>query len=411
MATLAPEPPIESLDQYPMERTPLHPPAQFHEAQKAPWLTPVKLWNGRRVWLAASYEDCRELLLDKRFSANASSPEFPAISENRAALVKYDNPSLIRYDGPDHVRLRKMFQPLFTVKRVAEMRGMISEICEQLIDEMLVAPKPVDLIYSFSLKMPSLVLCRIMGVPDEDAEVFHHCASRLIDPRQPAEVAIAANKDFGDYVSRLIEQRKQGDLSGDDMISYLIREHYNKGEITDAELLANVQLMFLGGHETTATAIAHSVIALDGDREAWRALGTNDDPAFIRNAMEELLRFTTILPHQTNRFALEDVEYRGHLIRKGEGVMCALGGANRDPAVYSDPDKLDIFRPLPLPHVAFGFGAHQCLGQPLARLEMAIALQALARRIPDLRLAGSLDDITFLGQGLTYGVYNVHVTW
>lgn len=411
MATHASDEPIDLLPAFPFGREPKNPPSEFRAAQLAGGLTPVRMWNGRRAWMATRYEDVRALLMDKRFSANASDPRHPTLSESRAALVQSDNPSLIRYDGAEHARLRKMFLPLFTVKRIEAMRALVEQLTNQLIDEMLAGPKPANFVDAFGLRLPSMVLCQIMGVPAQDAAVFHSCTSRMVDIHQPPEGTIAANAEFAAYVTELIDRKKHEDLSGDDIISFLLREYYVPGLITDKELTANLQILFLAGHETTASTLAHSIIALSEEREQWHKLGTCDDPAFLRSAVEELLRYTSVVLHQTNRFALEDVLFNGQLIRKDEPILCMVNGANRDPSVFADPDRLDLSRSMQSPHVAFGFGAHQCLGQALARLELSIALPALARRMPDLRLANSLDDMVFRGDALTYGVFNVQVTW
>lgn len=410
MATLTPDAPLEALPSFPFSRTPFHPPREFQESQNDPWLTPVRMWDGRRAWLVTRLEDVRLLLGDRRLSANPANPGFPAVSETRAALFKNDNPSFVRYDGADHSRIRKMLMPEFTVPRVMSWRNAIEQMTDELIDVMLSGPKPVDFRQTFASKLPSDVMCLILGVSHEDYETFRDCSDRLVDIGSAPEENIRADADFRAAVSKLVEQRTQ-DLSGDDLTTRLIRDQYLQGQLTEKELLANLQILFLGGFETTANTLAHCIILLTQDREAWDALGTSDDPIFIRTAVEELLRFTSVVQYQCQRVAVEDFEYRGRTIQKGDGILSMIHGANRDPAVFDKPDELDIFRRTRNPHLAFGFGPHQCIGQALARLELAIALPALAKRVPTLRLAGTLDDIIFKGSAITHGVSNVQVTW
>lgn len=411
MASLAPEVAGENAPQFPFERTPLHPAEAFRETQKDPWLTPIRMWNGQKAWLVSKLEDVRTLLSDKRFSADPANPNYPTISAGRAAIAQKSDPNLIRYDGVDHARIRKMFLPLFTVKRVEEMRGMIETITHQLIDDMLAGPQPVDFMAEFGLKLPSYVLCNILGVPKQDHEIFHDCSARLVDITVGPEENLKANEDFKGYVSALIEAKK-ADLSGTDIVTQLIRDHFLQGTISEKELIANVQILFLAGHETTANTLAHSIIVmLTQNPEAWEELRTNTDPAFVRNAVEELLRFTSVVQYQCARTAMEDIEFKGRVIRKGEGIYAMINGANRDENAFEDPNKIDFNRHSKSPHVTFGFGPHQCLGQALARLELAIALPALAQRMPNMKIAVPLEEIEFRSEALTYGVNNVMITW
>jgi len=375
-----------------------------------PWLTPVRLWNKQRAWVATRFDDVRALLADPRLSALPTRPGFPILSEGRAQIVHQQVDSFIRLDGEEHARIRKMFTAEFTVKRISDLRERTIALTNSLIDRMLAGSKPVDFVKAFSLKLPSNLMGQILGVPEEDEEFFQDCGTRMIDLSLSAAENMEAAEEFRLYICRLVDS-KRANPGADDLITRLIRERLDTGELTYDETVATIQLLIIAGHETTAHTLSLSTILLLLDRRNFEAIGQSNDPKFFRNAIEELLRYTSVVQYQTGRLAMEDVEIRGHTIRKGEGVWCFLPAANRDPDRFENPEQLDIFREIKVPHVAFGFGAHQCLGQALARLELQVALELLTRRIPTLRLAGTLDDIEFKGLSLTHGVHNMMVTW
>lgn len=396
---------------FPMKREPLSPPAEFRDFQQQPGLVPVQMWNGKRAWLATRYEDVRSLLADNRFSANPATEGFPTISEGRASLVYSEEPSFIRMDPPDHSHLRRMLTSEFTLNRVAAMRVKTEFLVEKLIDEMLAGPKPVDFVKAFSLALPATIMSGILGVPTEDQPFFEDCGNRITDFSLPAGESLRAAEQFRAYIYTMIENKTASLDEHDDLISRLIRNYVQPGELSVDEAVRTVQLLILAGTETTAHSISLSTILLLRDRESFDALRDNEDPVFTRAAVEEMLRYTSVVQYMCARVALEDVDYKGHLIRKGEGILPMLPQANRDPSRFSDAEKLNIFRKEKVPHVAFGFGVHQCLGQALARLEMEVAFDRLPKRIPTLRLAGELSDVTFKGDSITHGVHDMMVTW
>jgi cytochrome P450 len=211
-----------------------------------------------------------------------------------------------------------------------------------------------------------------------------------------------------DYLRTLVE-RKNGDPS-DDLLSRLIVEQLRTGQMDIEDIVSMGLLLLIAGHETTANMIALGTVALLENPDQLAELRDTDDPKLVANAVEELLRYLTIVHNGRRRVALEDIEIGGEVIRAGEGVVIATEVANRDEAAFPDPDTLDIHRAA-RHHVAFGYGVHQCLGQPLARVELQVVYSTLYRRIPSLALAVPVDELPFKHDMAIYGVHALPVTW
>lgn len=411
MASLAQDTSVENLPQFPLPRRPMDPPAAFDAFRKAPWLTAVRMWNGQRAWLVTRYDDVRKLLSDPRVSANPATPGFPSVSESRAALFNQaEYPPFIRLDGEAHARIRKMLLPEFSIRRVEGWRQEIDRISNALIDAMVAGPQPADFVQSFALPLPSIVLAYLLGVPEEDRDFFHDVTQRMAAIGQSPEQIAVADREYRDYIRRLIAA-KRADMSSDDLTTRIIRDQVLPGHLSEEEFCSTIQILFIAGHETTANTLSLAAILLTEHPDQYRALAQSDDPDFVRNAVEELLRHTSVVQYQCMRAATADIEFRGEVIRKGDGILPMIHGANRDDTRFDDPDRFDIGRKVKSPQVAFGFGPHQCLGQALARLELAIALPLLARRLPALRLAGTPEDVVFKGQGITHGADKLMVRW
>ena len=246
---------------------------------------------------------------------------------------------------------------------------------------MLAGPPPLDLVAAFALPLPSSVICELLGVPYGDHEFFQANSRILLNDATTAEQARCARERLTDYLDGLLGQRL-ADPRGD-LLSELAR-HVNAGELTRHGAALMASLLLVAGHETTANMIALGTLALLQHPEQVAALRETDDPALIAAAVEELLRYLSIVQSGRRRVALEDIPIGGQTIRAGEGVILATEAANRDASVFADPDRLDVHRDARR-HMAFGFGVHQCLGQPLARIELQVAFGTLFRRIPTLR--------------------------
>jgi cytochrome P450 len=311
-------------------------------------------------------------------------------------------------DDPEHARLRRMVTPRFTIKRVEELRPAIQRIVDGLIDELLAGPKPADLVRAFALPVPSLVICELLGVPYADHDFFQANSRVIVHRDSSPEAAREASRRLRGYLDGLVAEKLAN--PGDDLLSRLAIDHVKAGELGPREAAAMGVLLLIAGHETTANMIALGTLALLQHPEQLAALRDAGDPKLVAAAVEELLRYLTIVHFGLRRVALADIEIGDRTIRAGDGVILATVAGNRDEQVFADPDRLDIHRDARR-HVAFGFGVHQCLGQPLARVELQVAYGTLYRRIPSLRLAVDLEQVPFKDDGLVYGVYELPVTW
>jgi len=295
---------------------------------------------------------------------------------------------MLQQDPPDHTRLRGLVVKAFTARRVEDMRPRIQAIVDETLDR--IAPRGhMDLIEDFAFRLPVTIICDMLGIPAEHREMFYtgsRNGGRLLDPvpLSPAEIAQAntASAMSAMYFQQLFELRRR--QPGDDLTTQLVQAEEDGSKLSNEELTANIILLFGAGHETTVNLIGNGLLALHRNPDQLALLKAN--PALITNAIEEFLRYDSSV-QLTGRVALEDIDdLGGKKIPKGESVLCLLGSANRDPAVYPDrPDRLDIVRPNVRP-LSFGGGIHFCLGAQLARIEAEVAIATLLRRLPELRL-------------------------
>ena len=295
---------------------------------------------------------------------------------------------MLQQDPPDHTRLRGLVVKAFTARRVEDMRQRIQQIVDQTLDRIIPQGK-MDLIEDYAFRLPVTIICDMLGIPEEHREAFYagsRDGGRILDPvpLSPEEIkqGNANNAVAAMYFQQLFELRRK--QPGDDLTTQLVHAEEDGHKLTNEELTANIILLFGAGHETTVNLIGNGMLALHRNPDQLALLKAN--PNLITNAIEEFLRYNSSV-QLTGRVALEDIEdLGGRKIPKGESVLCLLGSANHDPAVYPDhPERLDIVRPNVKP-LSFGGGIHFCLGAQLARIEAEIAISTLLRRLPDLRL-------------------------
>ncbi|OZM74813.1 cytochrome P450 [Amycolatopsis antarctica] len=392
---------------YPMTRAagcPFDPPPALRATQDEGRLIKVRLWDGSTPWLVTRYADQRALLADRRISSDVNRPGYPS-----PAPIRPGGPGVgfILMDDPEHARLRRMVTAPFTVKRVEALRPALQRIIDERIDAMLAGPKPADLVQAIALPVPSLMICELLGVPYADHDFFQDNSKQLITMSVPPEERTAAHGRLIAYLDDLLGEKIAH--PGEDLLSQL-GERITAGELARADAAQMGVLLLIAGHETTANMIALGTLALLRNPDQLALLRDTDDPALVASAVEELLRYLHITHNGRRRVALEDIEFDGQVIRAGDGLIVPNDIGNRDPDAFEDPDRLDIQRDA-RHHVAFGFGVHQCLGQPLARLELRLVYGTLYRRVPTLRLATELDRIPFKHDGSVYGVYELPVTW
>lgn len=351
----------ESIESLPMTRTcPWGPPAEHRRLREESPLVKVRLPTGATGWVATRHEDIRAILSDARFSANRAHPGFPRLRDLPFGPSR--KLMLLDMDQPEHGPARRAVIGEFTVKRLAAREPRIQQIVDELIDAMLAGPRPVDLVQVFSLPVPTLVICEILGVPYADHEFFQTHTSRLVSGKTPTSLRAQSYGELMDFLRRLLVDKEQNPT--DDLLSRQIQQQREGGSYDREDLVAVGFLLLLAGHESTASMISLSTLALLRYPEQLARI--RQDPNKAVTAVEELLRYFTISETGVGRVAMEDVEIGGVIIRAGEGVLALTNTANRDPDVFENADALDVERGA-RNHLAFGFGPHQCLGQNLAR--------------------------------------------
>ncbi len=318
---------------------------------------------------------------------------------------------MLSQDPPDHTRLRGLVVKAFTYRRIEDMRPRIQQIVDESIDRVIDQGR-MDLIPDFAFRLPVIVICDMLGIPEEDREIFftrERTGGRLLDPvplsREELDAANTAQQNSEAYFHKLFELRRR--QPGDDLTTQLVQAEEDGSKLTNEELTANIILLFGAGHETTVNLIGNGLLALHRNPEQLAKLKGN--PQLMPNAIEEFLRYDSSV-QLTGRVAMEDIEVGGTMIPKGENVLCLLGSANHDPAVYPDrPDELDIERSDVRP-MSFGGGIHLCLGAQLARAEAAIAIETLLRRIPNLRI-DNVDNPDWRPTFVLRGLMHLPASW
>jgi len=386
-------------------RCPLDPPPALGALRQDAPIAKVRIWDGSIAWLVTGYDELRALLADPRISSDTRCPNFPY--RGPADKARRLGRTIVTTDDPEHARLRRMVSLPFSIKQVEAVRPAIQTIVDRRIDEMLAGPKPVDLVKAFAASVPMLVICQLIGVPYADREFFEACALKSMTIGVPPEEAEASQQQLHSYMDDLLGQRLAS--PGDDLLSLLARR-VKDGQLSRRDAVAFGRTILVGGFDTSANMIALGTVALLQHPHQLARLRETDDPKLIASAVEELLRYINVSHGGRQRVATEDIEIGEQTIRAGDGVILTTEAANRDPAAFPDPDRLDIGRGA-RHHVAFAYGIHQCLGQPLARVELQVVYGTLYRRIPNLQLAAPLDQIPFKHDGLVYGVYELPVTW
>ncbi|MFJ9006677.1 cytochrome P450 [Streptomyces canus] len=400
----------EDVPDFPMPRAagcPFAPPPAMMKLHAEEPVSRVRLWDGSVHWLVTRYEDQRALYGDPRLSVDTTRPGFPYLNEAFRETAAKNPPSFLNMDDPDHARIRRMVTGAFAVKRIEAMRPAVQRMTDALIDEMLAGPKPVDLVEALTLPLPSLVICELLGVPYEDHDFFQANSKVGLRRDVTAEAVRAAFGEIYQYLSGQIDAKLAG--PADDMLSELAAR-VRAGDLTHHDATMLGVLLLGAGHETSANMLALGILAFLEHPDQLAVVRDTDDPKVLASAADEMLRYLTVVHNGQRRLALEDLEIGGRSIRAGEGVIMPGATGNWQADVFPDPERLDVRRDARR-HMAFGFGIHQCLGQPLARLELQVVYHTVFRRIPTLRRAAGLDQIPFKDDGIVYGVYELPVTW
>lgn len=339
---------------------------------------------GEQAWLVTRYADVRTVLTDPRFSRAVSlERDVPRVTEENFSG------GLVAMDPPEHTRVRSVCRHAFTARTVARLRQRATTIATDLV-EAARREGGFDAVEDFALPFTLKMICELLGVPYEDRDHFRYWAEAgLATTSLTEDERWRATGNMWDYIANLVAERRAHPR--DDLISAMLAVQSETGAVSDDELVILAMTILVAGYETTSTQLPNFLYVLLEDRTRFETLVA--DPGLIPGAVEELMRYVPLEANGTSpRYALEDVTLSGVRIEAGEPVVPASVIANRDPEVFTDPDRLDFTRS-PNPHLGFGLGAHFCLGAPLARLELQVALDVVTTAVPDLRLPEDDDGI------------------
>lgn len=377
---------------------PFDPPAEFARLRDRGPLTRMRFPDGHLGWLAIGHAVARAVLADPRFSSRHELMHYPLA--DLGELPPTPPGDFLGLDGADHARYRKLLTGKFTVRRMRLLTDRVEQFTAERLDAMEKHGGPVDLVEYFARPIPALVICELLGVPYADRGRFQADAEAVNDNARTMEERYAAFQGILDYMAELVAAKRAAPT--DDLL----------GDLTESDLtqeeLAGVGTFLLGaGLDTTSNMLSLGAFALLRHPDQLTALRV--DPDISDRVIEELMRYLSIA-HTTSRSALEDVEIAGQVVKAGETVAISVQAANRDPEKFDDPDALDVLRNA-AGHLGFGHGAHQCLGQQLARVEMRAALPALFARFPSLRLAIAADEVPMREDMDVYGVHRLPIAW
>ena len=361
-------------------------------------VAPVRMPGYGRAWIVTRYADVRTVLTDPRFAKDVH--RWPGGGRARPSEATGVYAHMLHADPPDHTRLRRLVQKAFTPRRAA-LRPRAEEIAAGLLDEMAAAPGDVtDLLGAYARPLPIAVLCELLDIPEADRAWIAVTVAAYDDREQQQRL----ERELAAYFAELIAARRSE--PGDDLVSALVCESGAADALTGNELVSTVFLLVMAGFDTTVNLIASGTLALlthPGEKTRLR-----QDPSLLPAAVEELLRFTNPVNHANDRFTTEDVPVGDVVIPAGEWVLPAISSANRDPAQFPDPDRLDLGRDTS-GQVAFGHGIHHCLGAPLARMEAEVALGALLARFPRISVALPASELRWRPVSLMNGLESLPV--
>ena len=389
-----------------MQRVGFDPVAELARLRADEGVTEVVTPFGMRAFLVTRYEDIRTVLSDPVRFSNART-DFPLAEQLRldeAEISRQRAGQLLGLDPPEHTRLRRMLTPEFSVRRIRRLAPRIEEIVTSHLDDLEREGPPADLVSRFALPVPSLVICELLGVPYSEREQFQRRTARQLDLSVPLAERVTLNRESRQFMQEQVSRAQAA--PGDDLLGMLVRDHGD--ELSNDELVGVGLLLLIAGHETTANMLGLGTLALL--RHPDQLAQVRDDPTAVEPAVEELLRWLSIVPAGILRTTTTEVTLAGRTLPAGALVAASLVAANRDAALVEDPNRLDITRGA-LGHLAFGHGVHHCLGAPLARLEMTIAFPALLRRFPQLALAVPFEEVGFRPHHFIFGLQSLPVTW
>ncbi|WP_243274687.1 cytochrome P450 [Streptomyces albus subsp. chlorinus] len=385
---------------------PLDPPPAFARIRAEAPVSRLLFPDGRTGWLVSDYAHLKKMLADPRFSSRPDRAANPFRALSRKVAQRPVRPGVFSaMDAPDHMRYRRLLTGRFTVRQVRRLAPVVEEIVTGRLDDMERRGGPLDLVRAFSLPVASMVICRFLGVPVDDHAQVQQRSQIIFNLALPGELKAATGDAMHRFMLRVVAHERSDPGAG--LLGELARLS-GADLLSDEELAGMGGLLLLAGHEPTAQMISLGVLALlrnPGQLELVRR-----EPGLAGHAVDELLRFLSVVQFGAIRVAGTDVELGGRGIGAGDTVIGHMASANRDAMRFRDPDSLDVTR-AHTPHLAFGHGAHQCLGQHLARLQLVVALRGLLARFPRLRLAVPAEQLRYRTEMVDYGVHELPVSW
>ncbi len=382
----------------PLQREGLEPVAGMGQLRDVEPMSKLARLFGMNIWLVTGHDAARALLADTSTFSNDIRHLVGASQESTERYIG----GLGFTDPPQHTRLRKILTPEFTMRRLARLKPRIAEVVEHQLDLVDEAGPVADLVDRFAAPIPFLVICELLGLPDDDRASFQHLGHARFDVSQGGIGTLGAVSESRAFLLDAV--RKQRERPGDGLIGRIIKEQGS--EIDDLDLGGLVDGVFTGGFETSASMLALGTLALLQSPDHF-ALVRDDDSA-VDSVVEELLRYLSVVQISFPRFARQDLELFGHHVAAGDVVVVSLSAANRDAAVGTSMEQFDPHRPA-VPHYAFGHGFHRCIGAELARMELRAAYPALVRRFPGMRLAVDPSELTFRHLSIVYGIESLPV--
>jgi len=380
-------------------------PYPFYDVLRAE--TPILYWKDWNIWFLTSYDDVYTLLRDRRLGRTMDhvlpreSRSVKSFPDWEAPFHKLSAHSMFDKEPPEHTRLRSLVHKVFTPRRVESLRERIQHITNELLDGVQ-AHGEMDILEDFAIPLPVTVIAELLGVPEADRHRLRPWSHDIVamyelnHTEEQGRQAVQAAIEFSDYLREMAARRRREPQ--DDLITALALVEEAGDQLSEDELISTCVLLLNAGHEATVNVIGNGMWALLQRPEQMRLLVQN--PGLVKTAVEEMMRFDTPL-QLFRRWVLEDMEYKGYTFKQGTEFGLMFGAANRDAARFPNPHDMDITRQ-DNPHISFGGGVHFCLGAPLARLELQIAIETLIRRMPNLRLVGETPEYrdTYVIRGL-----------
>jgi cytochrome P450 len=380
---------------WPLRRVEMDPVPALAVRRAAEPVSKLSRVMGMTVWMVTGYEEAKFVLNDAiHFSTDIRSL-LGAGTDQTIGGLGFTDP-------PDHTRLRKFLTPEFTMRRLAGLLPRIEQIVEERLDALEAGGPVVDIVPEFAFPVPFFVICELLGLPVEDRERFRGLGHARFDITGGGAGTFGAMSESSEFLLKEIQAQRRH--PGDGLIGAILRDQGD--EITDLELAGLADGVFTGGYESSASMLALGTLALLRDPAAFDLIRRDDDA--VDGVVDELLRYLTVVQIAFPRFARHDLDLFGKRVKSGDVVVCSLSGANRDDVFGSLPERFDPTRRAPS-HLAFGHGFHRCVGSELARMELRVALQAMARRFPDLCLAVEPSELQFRDLSIVYGVDSLPV--